>query len=172
MKKHENEEHYHVSINLMNTFMYCVVQFTGKPIVVYPNSGEVWDGRAKRWLVSISWAIMTLLISIYQSSNWETSTTRTCLYFFCQPSKCFDDDKFEVFATRWRDSGAQLIGGCCRTTPATVKAVAKALSRKDQICNNHNIWSSIYAVSVWLYVLCSSFIPFSQQLWIIFLEAK
>lgn len=31
----------------------CVhVQLTEKPIVVYPNSGEVWDGRAKRWLVS------------------------------------------------------------------------------------------------------------------------
>ncbi|KMS94618.1 hypothetical protein BVRB_016950, partial [Beta vulgaris subsp. vulgaris] len=23
---------------------------TDKMIVVYPNSGEIWDGKAKRWL--------------------------------------------------------------------------------------------------------------------------
>lgn len=68
-------------------------ELTGKVIVVYPNSGEVWDGRAKRWL----------------------------------PSKCFDDDKFKLFATKWRDSGAKLIGGCCRTTPSTIRAISKVL---------------------------------------------
>ncbi|KAI4304964.1 hypothetical protein MLD38_040417 [Melastoma candidum] len=66
---------------------------TSKAIVVYPNSGEVWDGRAKRWL----------------------------------PSQCLGDEKFENFAIRWRDSGAQLIGGCCRTTPTTISAVSKVL---------------------------------------------
>uniref|UniRef100_A0AB38Z459 Homocysteine S-methyltransferase n=1 Tax=Broussonetia papyrifera TaxID=172644 RepID=A0AB38Z459_BROPA len=68
-------------------------ELTEKAIVVYPNSGEVWDGRAKRWL----------------------------------PSKCSDDNKFECFATRWRNSGAKLIGGCCRTTPSTIQAISKAL---------------------------------------------
>ncbi|KAK9276153.1 hypothetical protein L1049_005684 [Liquidambar formosana] len=72
-------------------------ELTEKPIVVYPNSGEVWDGRAKRWL----------------------------------PSKCFDDDKFELFATRWRDSGAKLIGGCCRTTPSTIRAISKVLKGRS-----------------------------------------
>ncbi|XP_043715632.1 homocysteine S-methyltransferase 1 [Telopea speciosissima] len=72
-------------------------KFTEKPIVVYPNSGEVWDGRAKRWL----------------------------------PSKCFDDDKFKLFATRWRDSGAKLIGGCCRTTPSTIRAISKVLKGRS-----------------------------------------
>ncbi|KAI7996968.1 Homocysteine S-methyltransferase 1 [Camellia lanceoleosa] len=66
-------------------------QLTEKVIVVYPNSGEVWDGTAKRWL----------------------------------PSKCFDDEKFKLFAMRWRDSGAKLIGGCCRTTPSTIRAICK-----------------------------------------------
>ncbi|XP_010556372.1 PREDICTED: homocysteine S-methyltransferase 1-like [Tarenaya hassleriana] len=69
---------------------------TTKAIIVYPNSGEVWDGRAKRWL----------------------------------PSKCFGDDKFEIFATKWRDLGAKLIGGCCRTTPSTIEAVSKVLKRR------------------------------------------
>ncbi|XP_027153167.1 homocysteine S-methyltransferase 1-like [Coffea eugenioides] len=72
-------------------------ELTGKAIVVYPNSGEIWDGVAKRWL----------------------------------PSKCFDDEKFELFATRWRDAGAKLIGGCCRTTPDTVRAISKALKERS-----------------------------------------
>ncbi|XP_007044350.2 PREDICTED: homocysteine S-methyltransferase 1 [Theobroma cacao] len=72
-------------------------EMTSKAIVVYPNSGEIWDGRAKKWL----------------------------------PSKCFGDDKFELFAARWRDLGAKLIGGCCRTTPATVGAISKALKERS-----------------------------------------
>jgi S-methylmethionine-dependent homocysteine/selenocysteine methylase len=31
---------------------FCFQQQTKKAIAVYPNSGEVWDGIAKRWLVS------------------------------------------------------------------------------------------------------------------------
>lgn len=72
-------------------------ELTEKAIVVYPNSGEVWDGRAKKWL----------------------------------PSKCLGDGKFESFATRWRDSGAKLIGGCCRTTPSTIRAVSKVLKERS-----------------------------------------
>ncbi|KAG2666771.1 hypothetical protein I3760_15G080100 [Carya illinoinensis] len=72
-------------------------ELTKKAIVVYPNSGEVWDGRAKRWL----------------------------------PSKCFDDDKFKLFASRWRDAGAKLIGGCCRTTPSTTQAISKVLKERS-----------------------------------------
>ncbi|WP_307793270.1 homocysteine S-methyltransferase [Amycolatopsis sp. MtRt-6] len=29
---------------------------TGKPVVVYPNSGEVWDAAARRWTGRASWA--------------------------------------------------------------------------------------------------------------------
>ena len=28
---------------------------TGKPVVVYPNSGEVWDGPRRVWTGSSSW---------------------------------------------------------------------------------------------------------------------
>ncbi|CAE6067008.1 unnamed protein product [Arabidopsis arenosa] len=73
-----------------------IYALTKKAIVVYPNSGEVWDGKAKQWL----------------------------------PSQCFGDDEFEMFATKWRDLGAKLIGGCCRTTPSTIKAISKDLKRR------------------------------------------
>ncbi|RID60128.1 hypothetical protein BRARA_F03307 [Brassica rapa] len=71
-------------------------KLTKKAIVVYPNSGEVWDGKAKKWL----------------------------------PSQCFGDAEFEMFATKWRDLGAKLIGGCCRTTPSTIKAICRDLKRR------------------------------------------
>ncbi|KAK1301339.1 Homocysteine S-methyltransferase 1 [Acorus calamus] len=71
---------------------------TKKAIAIYPNSGEVWDGRAKRWL----------------------------------PSECFDDEKFKTFVLRWHKLGASLIGGCCRTTPSTIRAVSKVLKDRTQ----------------------------------------
>ncbi|KAK6134110.1 hypothetical protein DH2020_032151 [Rehmannia glutinosa] len=83
----------HFVLSLIHRFK----ESTAKPIVVYPNSGEIWDGIAKRWL----------------------------------PSKCFDDEKFEIFATRWRNAGAKLIGGCCRTTPSTIRAISNVLKGRE-----------------------------------------
>jgi len=69
---------------------------TKKAIAVYPNSGEVWDGRAKRWL----------------------------------PVECLGHKSFDALAKRWQEAGASLIGGCCRTTPSTIRAVSKILKGK------------------------------------------
>uniref|UniRef100_A0A453ILZ8 homocysteine S-methyltransferase n=1 Tax=Aegilops tauschii subsp. strangulata TaxID=200361 RepID=A0A453ILZ8_AEGTS len=70
---------------------------TKKAIAVYPNSGEVWDGRAKRWL----------------------------------PVECFGRKSFDVMARRWQEAGASLVGGCCRTTPSTIRAVSNALKSRS-----------------------------------------
>lgn len=32
---------------------------------------------------------------------------------------------------KWRRAGASLVGGCCRTGPATVRAIARALREAD-----------------------------------------
>uniref|UniRef100_A0A0E0KAN4 homocysteine S-methyltransferase n=1 Tax=Oryza punctata TaxID=4537 RepID=A0A0E0KAN4_ORYPU len=69
---------------------------TKKAIAVYPNSGEVWDGRAKRWL----------------------------------PAECFGHKSFDALAKRWQEAGASFVGGCCRTTPSTIRAVSKVLKGK------------------------------------------
>ncbi|KAL0424753.1 UNVERIFIED_CONTAM: Homocysteine S-methyltransferase 1 [Sesamum radiatum] len=80
-----------VNVSSGESFEECLDR-TAKAIVVYPNSGETWDGTAKTW----------------------------------QPSKCVHDE-FELLATTWRDAGAKLIGGCCRTTPSTIRSISRVL---------------------------------------------
>ncbi|MFF3499660.1 homocysteine S-methyltransferase [Streptomyces sp. NPDC003247] len=63
---------------------------TGKPVVVYPNSGETWDAGARAW-------------------NGRST---------------FAPD--EVLG--WRDTGARLIGGCCRVGPEAITSIARTLA--------------------------------------------
>ena len=60
------------------------------PVIVYPNSGEEWDGEWCCW----------------------TGTT--------------DPAEFGAMADGWFRAGAQIVGGCCRTRPAHIRAVTKA----------------------------------------------
>ncbi|MFI9804463.1 homocysteine S-methyltransferase [Streptomyces sp. NPDC052301] len=62
---------------------------TGKPVVVYPNSGEAWDAEARAW----------------------TGRTR------------FGAEQVEA----WRESGARLIGGCCRVGPDAIASIRATL---------------------------------------------
>jgi len=64
---------------------------TGKPVFVYPNSGELWDAERRRW--------------------YGTSSV----------------GEFASLARGWYAAGARAVGGCCRTTPAHIRAVREAL---------------------------------------------
>jgi homocysteine S-methyltransferase len=66
-----------------------------KPLVVYPNSGETWDGERRCWLPTTA------------EPDWRASVRR------------------------WRQAGARLIGGCCRTTPDTIRQIAESLRGFD-----------------------------------------
>ncbi|HEX3662793.1 MAG TPA: homocysteine S-methyltransferase [Acidobacteriaceae bacterium] len=61
-----------------------------KPVIVYPNSGEVWDAATHCW-------------------HGDDNTLR-----------------FGSMARSWFAAGAQAVGGCCRTRPAHIAAVAEA----------------------------------------------
>ncbi|KAA1423646.1 homocysteine S-methyltransferase [Mumia zhuanghuii] len=65
-----------------------IAAVTDLPVVVYPNSGEVWDAEQRRWTGSSA------------RGSWAT------------------------WVRRWRDAGAVLVGGCCRTTPDDVAEIA------------------------------------------------
>ncbi|KAK6117191.1 hypothetical protein DH2020_049070 [Rehmannia glutinosa] len=45
------------------------------------------------------------------------------------PSTGVADVDFVSYVGKWREAGASLIGGCCRTTPNTIRAISKTLSR-------------------------------------------
>ncbi|MDD3990602.1 MAG: homocysteine S-methyltransferase [Desulfobacteraceae bacterium] len=62
---------------------------TDKPIIVYPNSGEVYDAQIRAWRDG------------------------------SQPAP------FAEAAPHWYRAGARIIGGCCRTTPADIAALAR-----------------------------------------------
>lgn len=64
---------------------------THKPLLVYPNAGEVWNATDKVW----------------------------------QAPAGHRHRAFDEMAMAWAASGARLIGGCCRTTPADIAAVKR-----------------------------------------------
>lgn len=64
---------------------------TAKPLIAYPNSGEVYDGDTHTWHAAPSGSTL--------ADN----------------------------AAEWSRLGAVLLGGCCRTTPADIAALARAV---------------------------------------------
>jgi homocysteine S-methyltransferase len=74
---------------LIDSLIGEMAKVTSKPIIVYPNSGEQWDGEHRCW-----------------QGDGQIA-------------------EFGELAGRWRGAGAQWIGGCCRTGPEHVRAVAR-----------------------------------------------
>ncbi|GHF81012.1 homocysteine S-methyltransferase [Streptomyces filamentosus] len=67
------------------------VAVTGRPAVVYPDSGERWDAAARDWRGAPAYGPATA----------------------------------PRLAAAWAKAGARLIGGCCRTGPETIAALAE-----------------------------------------------
>ncbi|KAL2463786.1 Homocysteine S-methyltransferase 2 [Forsythia ovata] len=49
------------------------------------------------------------------------------------PSTGVSDVDFVSHVGKWCDAGASLVGGCCRTTPDTIRAISKALSSRSNV---------------------------------------
>ncbi|KAG1334015.1 Homocysteine S-methyltransferase 2 [Cocos nucifera] len=48
-------------------------------------------------------------------------------------STSVSDEDFVSYVSRWHEAGASLIGGCCRTTPNTIRAISRALHKEDDV---------------------------------------
>ncbi|MDQ1015335.1 homocysteine S-methyltransferase [Streptomyces afghaniensis] len=72
-----------------DTAAAIAARVTGKPVVVYPNSGETWDADARAW------------------TGRATFTAGQ--------------------VKGWQQSGARLIGGCCRVGPEAIAGIAGTL---------------------------------------------
>lgn len=68
---------------------------THKPLVAYPNLGELWDASTRRWCPVAG-----------QGLHAER-------------------------LPRWLALGARIVGGCCRTGPREIAAMARALRRAE-----------------------------------------
>ena len=62
-------------------------QVSAKPVIVYPNSGEEWDGPRRIWV---------------GAGRFDANA-----------------------ATQWAAAGANIIGGCCRVSPADIAAIKR-----------------------------------------------
>jgi homocysteine S-methyltransferase len=86
-----------VPLELVSPALSALGNATEAPLVAYPNSGESYDAVTKTWGPAAAVAA-------------PGSKQAACLA--------------EV-APIWRELGARLIGGCCRTTPKDIAAVAR-----------------------------------------------
>lgn len=94
-----------VPLELVSSAVDALAQATDLPLIAYPNSGETYDPASKTWGPTPS------------SEDVEGA-----------PAKSFVE-----LASSWRDAGARLVGGCCRTTPRDIAAVADALTHEAGI---------------------------------------
>lgn len=78
---------------------------TQLPMVCYPNSGEIWEATTNTWKGERPDELLA------NNANQEVAMQKLSAEFKC-----------------WQAAGAQLIGGCCRTGPAFVKAIRDHLS--------------------------------------------
>lgn len=89
---------------LINGLILSISKVTSKPIVVYPNTGETYVAETKEWVDSAGAGA---------GGGGAPGTD------------------FVSCVGKWRQAGASLVGGCCRTAPATVRAISRALREAD-----------------------------------------
>eukprot|EP00249_Psilotum_nudum_P014856 c25033_g1_i1 orf=582-1574(-) len=78
-------------------------------------------------LILLARKVTTKPIVIYPNSgeSWDAENKQWV------PSTGVSDTDFVSYVLEWEEAGASLIGGCCRTTPSTVRAISKALYEKN-----------------------------------------
>ncbi|KAK4425645.1 Homocysteine S-methyltransferase 2 [Sesamum alatum] len=81
--------------------------------------------RFIRGLIQSIQTVTTKPILVYPNSGETYDASRKEWV----PSTGVTDVDFVSYVGKWRDAGASLIGGCCRTTPNTIRAISKTLSR-------------------------------------------
>ncbi|MGY3319016.1 homocysteine S-methyltransferase [Arthrobacter sp. TE12232] len=89
-----------VPLELVSPSLEALGKATDTPLIAYPNSGESYDAVTKTWRPAATAHPLAGPASKQPSSLAEGTPI-------------------------WRELGARLVGGCCRTTPADIAAVAR-----------------------------------------------
>jgi homocysteine S-methyltransferase len=95
-----------VPLGLVGPALAALGKATGKPLVAYPNSGEAYDPVTKTWGPAEASG---------NTGSGPGTDQKT------QPRTLAEG------TAAWQKAGARIIGGCCRTTPADIAAVAAAI---------------------------------------------
>lgn len=89
---------------------------------------SIWFTIVKSWLTHKTFEIFIRLVCRPTLYSWSRSTD-AC--FLClQKSSVEAEEDFVPYIGKWRYAGASLFGGCCRTTPKTIRGIAEAISEK------------------------------------------
>lgn len=72
-------------------------------------------------IIFITWAFLYTLnyISCYISTFWLQQNTGV------------PDNDFVSYVNKWCEVGASLVGGCCRTTPYTIRGIYRTLASRS-----------------------------------------
>ncbi|WP_411375798.1 homocysteine S-methyltransferase [Arthrobacter sp. MPF02] len=90
-----------VPLHLVAPALAALAQATETPLLAYPNSGESYDPDTKTW----------------GPAAGEPAAQGPA--------------NLQAGAAAWQELGARIIGGCCRTTPADIAAVAGVLLARE-----------------------------------------
>lgn len=93
-----------VPLELVTPALAALGTATNKPLVAYPNSGERYDPGTKTW-------------SQVATPGSGNSGAHPAALAEAAPA--------------WRELGARVIGGCCRTTPGDIAAVGRLFSSRS-----------------------------------------
>ncbi|WP_258805169.1 homocysteine S-methyltransferase [Pseudarthrobacter sp. NS4] len=97
-----------VPLHLVAPALASLHQVSDKPLVAYPNSGETYDPVTK------TWGPATVQGSTGPGPADANNGARP--------------GSLAGGTATWRELGARIIGGCCRTTPGDIAAVERVLS--------------------------------------------
>lgn len=95
---------------------------TGMPLLCYPNSGETWDAQSKTWTRA----------SVYLDSDQQQTGTAELRQEIVS-GNAFARLELQELST-WISLGAKLVGGCCRTGPDFIQAMAHQIrNQPDEV---------------------------------------
>ncbi len=109
------------------TALSLLADLTSLPLVVYPNSGEEYDAEAKTWSTGGSTTGGGVGTGTGSADSDADDVGSGSGAAPGSGGAGPGDDLLAGALPAWEALGARAVGGCCRTTPAQIQALAAAV---------------------------------------------
>ncbi|CCQ47863.1 homocysteine S-methyltransferase [Pseudarthrobacter siccitolerans] len=110
-----------VPLELVTPALEALGRATGKPLIAYPNSGETYDAATKTWGPAESSAAGTGAVA----DTGRAVDARAVAGNGGAAGSGRAPASLVEGVREWQERGARLVGGCCRTTPHDIAALAQ-----------------------------------------------